>query len=380
MSTLFTSYFKEILFMKSIGLYIHIPFCQNKCPYCDFYSVKYDDVLIDSYIDKLIQEIRLWSKKVSVSIDTVYLGGGTPGIIGTKRIIKIIDTIKSCFKLENPEITIEINPLNHEFLDFESMFSEGINRISIGAQSAKDNELVLLGRNHKHNDTIYTVEKAKNAGFKNISLDLMIATQKQTLESLKYSIEQYVSLDVTHISCYLLKIEENTPYFQKRSSLLLPTEDEEYDLYTSTCKMLESLGLKQYEISNFSKEGYESKHNLKYWNCEEYIGIGPSAHSFLNGKRFYYPKSIDKFLNDTTTISDGTGGGEEEYIMLKLRLSKGLLHKEYQERFGSPIPDRYIQNAKKYQNTGLLISDSLGIRLTYLGFLVSNRIILDIIR
>ena len=367
--------------MKNIGLYIHIPFCESKCPYCDFYSVKYSEKLVDDYINRLEKEIYLWSKKINVCLDTIYFGGGTPGLIGTKRIIELLKNIKSCFKLtKKAEITLEINPSDYGLLDFEYILKEGINRISVGAQSAKDNELMLLGRRHRHNDTIYTVKKAIKSGFENISLDLMLAIQNQDIKSLEYSINQFLTLGVKHISCYLLKIEENTPYFKNKSKLLLPKEEEEAELYMHTCRLLEKLGFIHYEISNFCKKGFESKHNLKYWNCEEYLGIGPSAHSFLDGKRFYYSRSIKEFIENPVLRQDGFGGSEEEFIMLKLRLSKGLLNEEYLQKFGVSIPDKYFQKAEKYVKGNLVICDSFGIRLTDLGFLVSNRIILDIIR
>lgn len=366
--------------MKSIGIYIHIPFCKTKCPYCDFYSIKLNEELVETYVHQLIEKINLWGKKLNASANTIYFGGGTPGIIGTKRIIKILKSVKSNFEYHNPEITVEINPSDCNLTDFEYMRFEGVNRISIGAQSANNYELSLLGRRHSHQDTVNAIKNARKSGFNNISLDLMLGIQGQSVKSLEYSLNEFIESGVPHISTYLLKIEEGSKYFTNRHKLSLPSEEDEIKLYTLTCNKLKNSGFNHYEISNFSKTGFESAHNLKYWNCQEYLGLGPSAHSFIDGKRFYYPRSIDSFILENSEIPDGEGGSEEEFIMLKLRLSKGLSNKEYIERFNVPIPDKYINNAKKYKNTDLITFNSDGISLTDRGFLLSNRIILDIIR
>ena len=363
--------------MGNIGVYVHIPFCENKCPYCDFYSVKSDKTNIDRYTLALTEKICKWGKALGRKADTLYFGGGTPSYIGADRLAIIADSVKDSFGFENAEITAEINPTKQDF-DFEKLRKSGFNRISIGVQSANDNELKMLGRLHNVNQSALAIKKAQNVGFDNISLDLMIATPLQTKESLERSINFCAEHNVQHISAYILKVEEGTPYFKSKDLLNLPDDDGQAEMYLFACEKLKEYGYNQYEISNFAKEGFESRHNLKYWNDEEYIGIGSSAHSFINGKRFYYPRSIDDFMNDIY-INDGEGGSEEEYVMLRLRLAKGINNDEYKERFGHEIPEKYFKNAKKFLNTNYIIVDDNSIKLTTDGFLVSNALITEIL-
>ncbi len=363
--------------MKKAGVYIHVPFCSSKCPYCDFYSVKSNSGEIEKYISNVIKKIEYWGKKLCRKADTLYFGGGTPSYIGAERLSLIADCVRDFFELENAEITAEINPSKADF-DFEFLRKNGFNRISIGLQSANDNELKLLGRLHNVSDVTRTIAQAKNSGFDNISLDLMIATLGQTKESLERSIEFCAKHDVQHISAYILKIEENTPFSHHRDILNFPDDDAQAELYLFACEKIKEYGYNQYEISNFSKKGFESRHNLKYWNDEEYIGIGPAAHSFIDGKRFYYPRSLKDFYSEKY-ISDGNGGSEEEYVMLRLRLSCGINNKEYIERFGHKIPNEYFSRAKKLINTGYVKIDNGSISLTTDGFIVSNLIISEIL-
>ena len=363
-----------------MGLYIHIPFCDTKCPYCDFYSITINDSIVDSYVNAVCECIEYWAQKTRLVADTLYIGGGTPSIIGENKISKIVKKAKESFYIDNGEMTIEINPREGKSLDFKMLKDVGVNRLSIGLQSANNNELELLSRRHSVQDVKDTILLAQKAGFDNISLDLMVGISGQTRDSLSKSIEFCVSQNVQHISAYLLKIEEGTKYFVQRKNLVLPNEDEVSSFYLFLCNKLEKFDFKQYEISNFSLEGKESKHNLKYWNLKNYIGIGPSAHSFLNGDRFYYNSNINNFINDFKyTIYDCKGGSEEEYIMLKLRLASGLNNEEFKIRFGYNIPIKYFKRAKIYEKYSLLNINKNSISLTNKGFLLSNKIISQII-
>lgn len=361
-----------------IGIYIHIPFCFSKCPYCDFYSLKYNRELIDEYCDKICNSIKHWSKRLNKTADTIYLGGGTPSIAGTKNIVKIIECAKQYFYFKCGEITVEVNPRSGLELDYSLLIKHGINRISLGVQSAVDEELKLLGRTHRNDNVINVVNKIKKSGIENISVDLMVGIPKQTKESLLKSIAFCNSLEPKHISAYILKIEENTPYVKIADKLGLPDDDKQAELYEILCEKLNKYGYNQYEISNFSKIGFESKHNLKYWNCDEYLGIGSAAHSFIDGKRFYFPKSIEDFYNNKI-IPDGSGGGEQEYAMLRLRLKDGLKENLYIEKYGVNIPRTYYENSKIYEKGGFVICDDEGIRFTSKGNLVSNTLINNII-
>ncbi len=363
---------------NSIGLYIHIPFCKSKCPYCDFFSGKGSEAEFDSYCDILIKSIKLWGEKVKNSVSTIYFGGGTPSIIGTERLCKILSEVKESFLIEDEaEITVEINPESGKKIDFNALKGSGFNRISIGLQSAVKEELKALGRIHSIEDVTKTIANAHKAKINNISLDLMLGIPNQTIDSLKQSVNFCNSCGVTHISSYILKIEDDTYFYKIKDRLTLPNEDEQAELYLKCVDELNKLGFEQYEISNFAKKGYESKHNINYWKCGEYIGIGPSAHSFYNGKRFYYNRKIEDFKNNLT-VFDCIGGNEEEYIMLCLRLKSGLKFDEYQQKFDRPIPSSVIKKAEKYEKYGYLTMNKNKIALTAKGFLISNAIISDL--
>lgn len=367
-----------------IGIYIHIPFCDAKCPYCDFYSKIPTEGIIDRYVKKIIDDMHEFQKKTSAQADTLYIGGGTPSLIGAKRLSQIIKNAIHYFKInDDSEITVELNPGALEKFDFSGLKKSGANRLSIGMQSAIQNELSALGRRHTLQDVIDTVNKAKHCGFDNISLDLMLGIPLQTKESLIESIEFCKRLNIQHISAYLLKIEPGTHYYNIKNQLDLPCEDDVCDNYILMCTELENAGFVQYEISNFSKENKKSKHNLKYWNMDPYIGFGPSAHSFFKSERFYQSASIKGFLKGSDLIYEDNynikSGSIEEYIMLRSRLTEGVINSEFKNRFGFNIPDRIFENAKKYQKAGLLDIGPGFIKLNKNGFLLSNEIIANII-
>ncbi len=361
------------------GIYIHIPFCKTKCPYCDFYSFKGDEKQKDSYLKAVLLCLEGYADK-KLKVDTLYFGGGTPSVFGGERIGKMVSYIRESFDLQkDAEITVECNPSSTDGDFVRQVKKAGVNRVSMGMQSAVDRERKILGRPSAKEDIERAVTLFKNEGIDNISLDLMLGVPFQTMKSLDESIDFILSLGVKHISSYMLKIEEGTPFEREEKNLALPDEDTVADMYLHTSERLEREGFIHYEISNFALEGFYSRHNTKYWQCEEYIGIGPSAHSFYEGKRFFYSRSFGDFLSGKEPIADGEGGSEEEYIMLALRLEEGLDGKKFRERYGKDIDKSFFLKAEKYEKNGLLKTEGDRISLTPEGFLLSNSILADLL-
>jgi len=357
-----------------MGIYIHIPFCDKICPYCDFYSTCSKDEF-DKYTHELIKRITYFGEKHKRLVDTIYFGGGTPSVLGTRRLCDILENIKNSFIVkEDVEVTVEVNPCSSNNIDFLKLKSAGFNRLSIGMQSSNSDELKLLGRRHKAQDVKSTISAARDAGFDNISLDLMICVPNQTKNSLTESIRFCKSCDVEHVSAYILKIEKNTTFYSIKDKLNLFDDDTQAQLYMHVVNELEKHGYYQYEISNFSEKGYESKHNLRYWQCKEYLGIGPSAHSFLDGKRFYYPRSLDDFYNNII-VHDGAGGEIDEFIMLNLRLKKGLGLKSLNKKYNYIANKNFLTRINQLKREELIEVNDDNISLTKKGFLVSNSII-----
>lgn len=362
------------------GVYIHVPFCRRKCPYCDFYSVVADDEIIHNYALTLARNIMAFDGG-NARVDTVYFGGGTPSLMSPNDIKTVLDAVKHTFTLcDNSEITLEANPCT---VDFEKLFAfkrAGINRLSFGVQSADNNELSHLGRLHDFSQAELAVISAQSAGFTNISCDLMIGTPNQTLSSLKESTKRLASLKIQHISAYMLKIEEGTAFDCDTIRNSVADDDTVSEMYLAMCQQLESLGYKQYEISNFSLSGYESRHNLKYWQGTDYIGFGPAAHSFWQGKRFFVPSDLNAYLESHTqpTVSeDEAPNALEEYIMLSLRLCKGLSLENLSALGGSS--NTLLKSAHPFISRGFAILNGDRLSLTPKGFLVSNEIILKLI-
>ena len=361
--------------MKPIGLYLHIPFCDGKCAYCNFFSQRAGNTDLDIYTEHLQKSIRAWSKRIQRKVDTVYFGGGTPSLLGHDRLILILKTVFECFSVtDDAEITVEVNPSSTDELDFAAMKTVGFNRLSIGLQSANENELRILGRRHSVADAERTVKRAQEAGFDNISLDVMLAIPEQTPESLSKTLEFCASCGVQHISSYILKVEPGTVFWKRREALPLFSDEKQAGFYEQTVVKLAELGYRQYEISNFSHEGYESRHNLHYWHDDEYLGLGPSAHSFINGERFYYDSDFQMFYADKT-VYESKGGDPDEYIMLALRLTEGFVFEKYRERFRVELSKRFLDAANRLEKEGLCIVDDKRVTLTVKGFLVSNAVI-----
>lgn len=361
--------------MNPIGLYLHIPFCDGKCAYCNFFSKRACSSELNEYTDHLIDSIIHWGQRIDRIVDTVYFGGGTPSLLGHERLIRILEAVNQSFSVcDHAEITVEVNPSSTDELDFRRMKQTGFNRLSIGLQSADDNELKILGRRHSIDDAHRTVHRARSAGFDNISLDVMLAIPEQTSDSLNNTLDFCASCHVQHISAYILKIEEGTRFYTKKEQLPLFTEDEQAVFYEQTVNRLAELGYQQYEISNFALMGFESRHNLHYWHDDEYLGLGPSAHSFIDGKRFYYDHDFKRFY-ENLILDESSGGDSDEYIMLALRLTEGLVFDNYQRRFGKPVSEKMIASAKRLQKEGLCTVSDRSVALTVKGFLVSNAVI-----
>ena len=354
---------------NSLGLYVHIPFCAKKCNYCNFYSFapKNADV-INNYVDDTVSEIYRWGERLSRPADSLYIGGGTPSLITTPNLNKIIDAAKKAFNLneKSNEITVEINPKDD--IDFKSLKA---NRISMGLQSANDTELSILGRRHNLNEAKETVNEFKKY-FSNFSLDVIIGTPKQTKESLKNTLDFCINSNAVHISCYMLKIEKNTPFYN--SNLLFLNDDEVSDLYLFTCDYLKEHGFIKYEISNFAKPGFYAKHNFKYWDNKDYLGIGPSAHSRIGNKRFYYSADLNDYLTNHKEIYEGTAGTKEEIIMLALRTNKGYNFKnEFKNNSNA------LLFLKKLKKAGYINLNGTLVRLTNKGCLTENTVIASIL-
>lgn len=349
------------------GLYIHIPFCVKKCDYCDFYSVAMEEKLLNKYVSRVCEEIQ----RLHETFDTLYFGGGTPSLLAHR----ITDIVPQVLLVENAEVTLECNPSSDLTETLILAAKVGVNRISIGLQTSIDSELAFLTRRHNKDAVAATVAAAKAAGIHNISLDIMLGLEGQTVESLKKTLDFCLLQNVTHISAYILKLEEGTAFYKNKERFSMPDEDLVCELYEFCCAYLEANEFYQYEISNFAKKGYLCRHNLKYWNCDEYLGIGPAAHSFYEGKRFYYPRELDYFINGCPTIFDAIGGTVEEYIMLRLRLSEGLIFADCETR-NYHLPENLFKRAEALLSAGLIILDEKHLALTRKGFLVQNKVLI----
>ncbi|MCH3973018.1 MAG: radical SAM family heme chaperone HemW [Oscillospiraceae bacterium] len=370
--------------MRPIGLYIHVPFCDGKCPYCDFFSLRGSGSSMDSYTNCIISHLKKYRMEYqNLRADTLYFGGGTPSLLGEARLCRIIEEARRDFGLEDAEITLEANPGKALYPLFKAVHAVGVNRVSLGLQSADAQELALLGRQHTAADAARAAEDAHRAGIDNVSLDLMLAVPGQTEQTLQKSVRFCESCGVTHLSMYLLRVEEHTAFWQRRQELALPDDDRAAELYLAACALAEQGGLAQYEISNFARLGYESRHNLKYWNLEPYLGLGPAAHSYLFGRRFYWPRSLRGFLAGSPPLPEEdaqiSAGSFAEYAMLRLRLTAGLSETACRRLFGHGIPAKMRETARRYVPAGLAELSPQRLRLTRRGFLVSTPLLEELL-
>lgn len=359
----------------SFGLYIHIPFCRAKCPYCDFYSVPFQNELADQYTEAVIRAIHS-ADESELLLDSIYFGGGTPVLMGAERLLKICEAVRKKYTVSDDcEITLEANPAAMTLEDLCKLRQGGFNRISIGVQSAVDDQLKTLGRLHSAAQARESVELCRIAGFSNISVDLMLATPGQTEESIRTFCQTFCPV-VEHISAYLLKVEEGTPFGRQHMERFCPDEERSADLYLCAVNELKQQGFEQYEISNFAKNGKTSHHNTRYWDCSEYLGIGPAAHSFWKGERRYFERDLSTFISAANPWTewklDDNGGDFFEYAMLRLRLSEGLLFADCSERYPETDLTPLKQQAEQLVKHGLATMDEQHIALTVEGFLVSN--------
>ena len=360
--------------MKKIGIYIHAPFCRSKCPYCDFYSERADSRDHDEYTLSVVSAMERYSSELRREADTLYLGGGTPSLLGGKNVALIITAAKRLFNVDG-EITVECNPSCIEDGFFDMIAEAGANRASIGLQSAVDSERRQLGRLSDARRVAEVIEASRSAGIDNISLDVMLGIPKQTPESLAETLAFCAQASIPHVSAYMLSLEEGTYFYKNADRLDLPDEDMTARLYEQCGDFLCGKGYVNYEISNFALPGFESRHNLKYWSCDEYLGIGPAAHSFIDGKRFYYPRDRRYFMDGGEPVSDGEGGSRGEYVMLRLRLAEGLVFADYEKRYGEKFPSGAVDAASSLAADGLMKVTDRAISLTRRGFLLSNPVI-----
>ena len=382
---------------RRVGLYIHIPFCLHKCAYCDFCSIASKNKLqMTAYVDALAKDIAHTAEQLSadnILIDSIYVGGGTPTLLSKKDIEYVIDTVYDSFKIaDDVEFTFEANPATIDRAKAKCLFDRGVNRLSIGMQSANDNELEALSRVHSFKDFEKSFKAARKAGFENINVDVMYGIPEQTTESFYKTVAAVTSLEPEHISMYGLRIEDGTPFAICRDELTLPDEDSEYEMYREGREKLREAGYSQYEISNYAREGKESVHNLKYWKCTEYLGVGVAAHSFYGGFRYSKITDVDRYISyicedenyaDTVVSSSleqvTKSSLEVEFVMLGLRTSAGVNKAEYKARFDCDFDEKYAPRIKEYADAGFIINTQKACMFSPEGMYVSNRILSDIL-
>ena len=374
--------------MNSIGFYIHVPFCAHKCAYCDFYSLAGRDT--SGYAAAIIKQIKSCKSYYNGKfVDSVYIGGGTPSVIPPEEIKSILDAIRSYADLApNAEITIEANPGTLDSHKLSTYRAAGINRLSIGLQSAVNEELFMMSRIHTVEDFENSFLLARVEGFENINVDVMYALPFQTFAKLSSTLGYVVDLSPEHVSFYGLKIEDGTPFGEHPNiDKVLPNEDTQVRMYMNACKIFEACGLGQYEISNFAKKGYECRHNLKYWHNLDYIDFGPGAHSMVDMRMFSYKKDLDLFMRDPTDTSallDENSvltpvESSVQYVMLAFRLTEGVSVKEYNSRYGLDFDEQYLEKMKPFIEKKLIIKTSDGYALSRRGMLVSNMVLSTIL-
>lgn len=372
--------------MKTLGLYLHIPFCRSKCLYCDFCSFpRPDPETVEAYVGALCREIAAWGARCrDYTVDTLYFGGGTPTLLSEGQMERVMQSVRDAFCLApDAEITTECNPRTGERAYLRHLRELGFNRLSIGLQSAHSNELKALGRAHTEEAFWRTVSDARAVGFSNLSADVMLGIPHQTPASYLDTLRALLSVEPEHISAYGLTVEEDTPFGRMGDRLPLPDEEEVRRMYLEGAELLERHGLLQYEISNFAKRGYRSRHNLKYWSCEEYLGIGPAAHSDLFGERFGNSRDLSAFLagKDITAEREVPSKNErlQEYVMLRLRLAEGISEADFAARFGIGFAERFGPLLLPHLEAGLLQRTDGGYALSREGMLLCNTVLSDLL-
>lgn len=375
-------------------LYIHIPFCVQKCKYCDFLSMAADEETKGRYVKALMGEIAYYGQHMEEAhktLETVYFGGGTPSVIGSGNLVRILDCVKDHFRLkEGCEITIELNPATIDGKGLKELYENGVNRLSIGLQSVHNEELKLLGRIHSYEEFAEVFSLARKAGFENINVDLMSSLPGQSVESYQESLEKVMMLKPEHISAYSLILEEGTPFYETyvNHPEQLPDEETDREMYHLTKELLKGAGYERYEISNYARPGFESKHNSGYWKRVPYLGTGLGASSFIDGKRWKNGTNLKEYLQNWGKTVENTVCKQQfdefcalslqdemaEYLYLGLRMSQGVSIKGFKECFGKELFDVYGKEIAKFRREELLVVDEKEDRiyLTDFGMDVSN--------
>ncbi|MBR2716157.1 MAG: radical SAM family heme chaperone HemW [Oscillospiraceae bacterium] len=370
---------------KHLGVYIHIPFCASKCGYCDFYSLAGCDGRMGKYQDALLRHINEASATMApYYIDTVYFGGGTPSYFGARRIADAFNTLKRAGKvLKSAEVTVECNPDSVRRHELRILQREGVNRISLGVQSASDDLLKIIGRRHNFAQVKKAVRDIRAEGFHNLSVDLIYGLPNQTKEDWSDTLARILELEPEHVSCYGLKLEEGTPMYEEyRNSPVIPTDDEQADMYLYAVDTLSHYDYRQYEVSNFAKPGFESRHNMKYWSLEDYLGFGPGAHSSIGSTRYSFVRDLESYIRGVTRGDNILDEYEEldeldrgaEYIMLGMRRGSGISGEEYHRIYRSdfaPIEELL----REYEKDGWTKRAGERWCFTPTGFLLSNILI-----
>ena len=372
-----------------LGIYIHIPFCRSKCDYCDFYSLAGRDDRMDQYQKALLSHIKETAPLAQdFPVDTIYIGGGTPSYYGAKRLKELLGVIRKLYKVEkDAEVTVECNPDSVDVKSLKILRKAGVNRLSMGMQSANACELERIHRIHTPQQVNEAATAARKAGFTNLSLDLIYGLPGQTMDSWKDTVEHALSLIPQHLSCYGLKVEEGTPLAARvAQGEVLPDDDQQADLYLWTVGRLERAGYPQYEISNFAKPGFASRHNLRYWLTQPYIGFGPGAHSDFGGRRYSFVRDLDAYIQGVLQGGDIIDESEiipkrdrcGEYLMLRLRTVQGINEQEYRSTYFmdfAPLQARLEQ----FRAQGWAEQTDGRWHFTPKGFLLSNQLIGDLL-
>ena len=376
---------------KDISLYIHIPFCRQKCSYCDFVSSAQSEVAQTNYISLLCNEILAWKEYLSDrTIKTIFIGGGTPSILSVSNMQTLFQTLHSLYIPSKTEFSMECNPESVTLEKLSCMKQNAINRLSIGLQSTHQKELQLLGRCHSYDQFLYAYDLIQKSGFDNLNIDLMFALPNQTIREHIHSLQRVISLKPNHISAYSLILEDGT-YLKKQVDhhyYEIPSEEEYIGMYRNTIHLLEINGYEQYEISNFSKQFHECQHNIVYWERGDYIGFGVSASSFVDGKRFTNPMSLQEYSKSTFHTPKKIAFMEridleeafEETIFLGLRMNKGLSISWLKKQFPNFTGEPFQKTLSSLQNRGLIHpTENNLLRLTQEGIEISNQVFLEIL-
>lgn len=379
---------------RNLELYLHIPFCVRKCNYCDFFSASGTPKEQADYVSAMIQEIQSYQElSGEYEVQTIFLGGGTPSLLTPEQTEKIFTTIYHIFSVnENAEITMEMNPGTVDIEKLRAMKAAGVNRLSIGLQSAQNEELKMLGRIHTYEEFLETWRLTEQAGFKNRNIDLMSALPGQTMESYEDTLSKVLTLEPEHISAYSLILEEGTVFYDwyekgklDRGAWKLPSEEEEYAMGELTIQRLAEAGMHRYEISNYAKPGKECRHNLGYWDRVEYLGIGAGSSSLIKGERFDHIRDrkayIEKIRNGESILIDreilSVESQMEEFMYLGLRKIEGVSRTDFQNYFGKNVDDVYGEILDKLEEEQLLEFSGNRIRLTHRGMDVSNCVLAE---